>query len=175
MLLISTGLFAAEPKPGVHKQSVGMVFQVQALTGPVANVTMYEPLVGPIVTGVGIRFWILEEVVLRAIVFFNLNYASATDETTIRAGLSLGAQYHFVKGVVSPYAGVLGGAEILSSPLATGADWHLGAVVGVELSPWPFLAVFLEYSLMATFQEAGTEIDLGFNHAPTLGVIIYLN
>ncbi len=48
-------------------------------------------------------------------------------------------------------------------------------MVGVELSPWQFLSVFLEYSLIATFQETGAEIDLGFAHAPIIGVIIYLN
>jgi hypothetical protein len=169
LLVMSTALIA-EGKPGVHKQSIGMMFQIQGLSLLVDNVTIYDTT-----AGAGVKFWLLEELALRAIVFFNLNYASATDQTTIRTGLSAGAEYHFIKGVVSPYAGAFGGLEFLSGPLGDGTDFHIGAMVGVELTPLEFLSFFIEYTLLATFQETGTEVDFGLDHAPVFGVIIYLN
>jgi hypothetical protein len=167
--LISTVLSAAEPNLGVRKQSVGLAFQVQGLSVLADNVH------DGAIAGVGVRFWLLEELVLRAIVYFDFQYDSATDENSLWTGLSLGAEYHFVKGVVSPYAGAMLGLEAVSAPAGDGIDWHGGALVGVELTPLEFLSVFLEYTLVVTFRETGTEIDLGYNHLPIIGVIIYLN
>ena len=171
LLMISTVLFAAGPELGVHQQSIGLTFQIQGLSILLDNVNNGGLIDG----GVGARFWLLEELVLRAIVYFDYRYDSAIDESSLWTGLSAGMEYHFVKGEVSPYVGAFGGLEYASTPLGAGIDWHVGGMVGVELTPFTFMSFFLEYTLVATFREAGTEIDLGYNHLPIFGVHIYLN
>lgn len=90
-------------------------------------------------------------------------------------GLSAGAEYHFITGIVSPYAGALAGLEMLADATQTGVDFNLGVFLGVELSALDFLAFFAEYSLLVSFREDGTVVDLGYAHLPTFGLIIYFN
>jgi hypothetical protein len=158
----------AETKNAVHKNSVGLAFQIINVTDPIANDG------DGVITGVGVRFWLLEELVLRGVFYFDYRYVAITDTSTTGFGISLGAEFHFIKGIVSPYAAGFLGLEYLSTP-TPGTDFHFGVGFGVELTPLDILAFFIEYSLLFTFREVGNEIDLGTNHGPTFGLIIYFN
>ncbi len=168
VLMLTGAALWAQDKPGVHKNSFGMAFQIQGLSALVQNDT------DGVIAGAGVKFWALPELALRAVVFFDLNHVTATDTTNVDTGLSIGAEYHFVKGVVSPYAGLFGGLEYRNFP-APGVDWHAGVLAGVELTPFEFLSFFVEYSVLVKFREAGTEVDFGYNHQPIFGFIIYFN
>jgi hypothetical protein len=170
--MVTTAL-CAESKNGVHKDSFGIMFQIESLNTPIDNYTDGGFFGGQ--GGVGVRYWLLRELVLRGVVNFDFLSDSATDESTTNFGLSLGAEYHFITGIVSPYAGALAGLELLADASGTSADYHLGAVIGVEITALDFLAFFVEYSLLVTFRQTGTEIDFGYNHLPTFGLIIYIN
>ncbi len=169
VLLLSGAAVFAQGKPGVHKNSFGMAFHIQGLSALVQNGT------DGVIAGIGAKFWLLPELALRAVGYCDVTYTTATDTTALNAGLSLGAEYHFVKGPVSPYAGILGGFMAQTVPAPGGMDWHAGVLAGVELTPFEFLSFFVEYSLLVTFREAGTELDLGYNHQPIFGVVIYFN
>ncbi len=172
LLLLSPALFA-DSKKGVHKNSFGIMFQIESFTKLIDNYTDGGFYGGQ--GGVGIRYWLLPELVLRGVVYLDFRTIAATGETAFNVGLSVGAEYHFVKGQISPYAGVMGGLEHVSDVLQTGTDFFAGAFFGVEISPLDVLAFFIEYSVLATFRETGVEIDLGYNHLPTFGLIIYFN
>jgi hypothetical protein len=60
-------------------------------------------------------------------------------------------------------------------PAPGGIDWHAGALFGTELTPFAFPAFFVEDFLLATSREAGAEVDLGYDHQPIFGFIIYFN
>jgi hypothetical protein len=170
VLMLTGGALFAQGKPGEHKNSLGMVFQIQGLSALVRNDT------DGVIFGAGAKFWILQQLALRAVGFFDVTYTTATATTALNAGLSLGGEYHFVKGVVSPYAGLFGGMEAQTMPAPGGIDWHLGAFVGVELTPLEFLSFFVEYPLFVTFSAAGTEVNFGYNtNQPIFGFIIYFN
>ncbi len=168
LLLPGAALFA-QGKPGTHKNSFGVAFTIEGLSALVQNDS------DGIIAGIGAKFWVLPEFALRAVGYFNVTYTTATDTTALYAGLSLGAEYHFVKGPVSPYAGLFGGLEAQTVPAPAGVDWHAGILAGVELTPLEFLSFFIEYSLRATFREAGTVFDLGRDYQPIFGFIIYFN
>jgi hypothetical protein len=164
-------LFADETKTGVYTRGIGLTFQVQGLSVLLDNVNNG----GMEYAGLGMRFRPIEELVLRTIVYIKFNYNTVTYLADFRTGLSVGGEYHFTKGVVSPYLGIIGGMEFSTSILGAGLDWHVGAMFGVELMPLEFLSIFVEYTLVTTFRETGVDLELGYNHLPTFGVHIYLN
>jgi hypothetical protein len=172
MLVLCPVLFA-ESKNGVHKNSFGIMFQIESFSTPIDNYTDGGFYGGQ--GGLGVRYWLFEELVLRAVVYFDLRSIAATSQTAMNLGVSAGAEYHFVKGQISPYVGGMAGLEHVSDALQSGTDYFFGAFFGVELSPMDVLAFFIEYSLLVTFRETGVEVDLGYNHLPTFGLIIYFN
>jgi hypothetical protein len=149
------------------------MFQIESFTTPLDNYTDGGFYGGQ--GGLGVRYWMLPELALRAVIYFDFRSITATDQTALNLGLSVGAEYHFVKGQISPYAGGMAGLEHVSDAAQTGTDFFFGACFGVELSPMDVLAFFIEYSLLVTFRETGVEVDLGYNHLPTFGLIIYIN
>ncbi|RPJ09886.1 MAG: hypothetical protein EHM28_00130 [Spirochaetaceae bacterium] len=167
-LIMAVVMLDAETKSGVHKESFGLMITVESLTTPVNNFT------DGVISGLGAKYWITPEIPVRALVFLNMMSNSTTDETTTRFGASAGVEYHFVKGLVSPYAGALAGIELLNDE-ELAADYHLGAMLGVEITPLDYLSLYLEYRLLAIFNELGTEIDLGYSHAPAFGAVFYFN
>ncbi|MBN2353640.1 MAG: hypothetical protein JXD23_13795 [Spirochaetales bacterium] len=172
-LLFVCPFLYAETKKGVHKNSFGIMFQIESFTKLIDNYTDGGFYGGQ--GGVGIRYWLLPELVLRGVVYLDFRTITATSETAFNLGLSAGAEYHFVKGEISPYGGVMGGLEHVTDVLQSGTDFFAGAFFGVELTPMDVLAFFIEYSVLATFRETGVEVDLGYNHLPTFGLIIYFN
>jgi hypothetical protein len=147
--------------------------------GMICNIELVKPVVNytdSVLTGAGIKYWPIDEVALRGLVFVNILNDKVLDETTTNMGFSIAFEYHFIKGIVSPYAGALGGIEILSDPAQTGMDYHIGGLFGVEIStPLEYLDFFLEYCLSATFREQEDTVDLGKDHMPSLGIVIYFN
>jgi hypothetical protein len=162
----------SESKNGSHTNSFGIMFQVESLEKPLDNYSDGGFFDGR--GGVGVRYWLLEQLVLRGVVYFDW-ITGRPGGAEARFGLSSGVEYHFVRGMVSPYAGGLAGFEFLSDSTQTGTDFHIGAMFGVEITALDFLAFFIEYSLLVTFREAGTEVDLGYNHLPAIGISVYFN
>ncbi len=159
----------AEQKKASYSNRLGMLFNIE-LVKPVVNYT------DSVLTGVGIKYWLMEELAFRGLVFVNVVKDKVLNETTTNTGMSVACEYHFIKGVVSPYAGAFGGIEILSDPVQTGMDYHVGGLFGVEIStPLDYLDFFVEYSLSATFREREDVVDMGKDHLPSLGMIIYFN
>jgi hypothetical protein len=166
VFLCASGM--AETKKSDFKNRFGMMCGIE-LVKPVTNAG------DGVIAGVGLKYWLLEPFALKSVLFFNYLNVRATNQNTVNFGMSAACEYHFITGPVSPYAGALAGIEILSDSTATAADYHLGGIFGVELSPLDFLSLYVEYSLTATFRETGTEVDLGKNHLPTFGAVFYFN
>jgi hypothetical protein len=169
ILVVCISLFS-QTKPNTSRNRIGMLCNFE-LVKPIINYS------DSVISGCGIKYWLLDVLPLRALVFVNILSNSTTNETISDYGFSLAAEYHFISGPVSPYVGAFAGAEILSDTLAqTGVDYHLGGLFGAEIdTPLNYLSFFVEYSLYVIFQEQGTKVDLGKDHLPTLGVIIYFN
>lgn len=161
----------AKPKPGEtgnHTESFGILFGIQSLDNPVDNST------DSVISGIGGKYWFSKEFVIRGLVFVNIVNLSATDELTTRFGVSAGAEYHFIDAVVSPYAGLFLGIEFLNDNAGPAADYHGGGMFGVEINALEYLSFYIEYTLTLTLNEQGFEVDLGYNHLPTFGVVIYI-
>jgi hypothetical protein len=145
----------------------------------ICNVELVKPIINysdSVLSGCGIKYWLLDVLPLRALVFVNILSNTTTNQTISNYGFSLAAEYHLANGPVSPYLGALVGIEILSDTGQTGTDYHLGGLFGVEIdTPLNYLSFYIEYSLYAIFREQGIIVDFGKDHLPSLGVIIYFN
>jgi hypothetical protein len=169
ILVLAGSAVSAQGKQGAMKNRIGLLCNIE-LVKPVINYT------DSVITGFGIKYWLLDELSIRGLIFLNIQNNAALNQTVTDAGFSAGLEYHFIKGIVSPYAGLLAGIEFLSDPTQTGMDYHLGGIFGVEIStPIDYLNFFLEYTLTATFREQGYTIDLGKDHLPSFGFAIYFN
>ncbi|HEQ72350.1 MAG TPA: hypothetical protein ENN69_07665 [Spirochaetia bacterium] len=173
IMLLSGVALCAQAKNGDHTNDIGIMFQIENVNRPLDNYTDGGFFGGQ--GGLGIRWWPLKELALRGVVYMDFQTITATDDTAFYMGVSVGAEYHFLQGIVSPYAGGLAGIEFVSDATQSAMDYHIGGFLGVELSALEFLSLFVEYSLLVTVREPGIEVDLGYNHLPTFGLIIYFN
>ena len=159
----------AQQKVEKREGSIGLLFRIESLDMPINTYS------DGVMSGAGIKYWVLNELALRALLYFNMFSDSETEETTTNFGFAIAAEYHFIKGTVSPYAGGLAGIEMLINEEQTGRDFYFGGLLGIEIAIADFVSVFAEYGLYVTFREVGTEVDLGSTHAPAIGVIFYFN
>lgn len=169
MFILSFNFFVfSEKKSEDFNNKMGLMFNVEFMD-------LIQNSGDGVITGFGMKAWLSENLAIRGLTLFNLYNDTALNQTTINFGFSLAGEYHFIDGIVSPYAGALAGIYILSDASGIGADYHLGCLFGVEIKPADMLSFYAEYSLTATFREVGIEVDLGKNHSPVIGVIVYFN
>ena len=158
----------AEEKKALNK--LGFIFQIESLDTPVDSYS------DGLLSGLGLKYWVLKNVTLRALCYLNMFTNDETEETTTLFGAGIAVEYHFSDQKVSPYIGGLGGVATVSPPDEDMiAEGYIGALIGLELKNWSFASIFAEYSLYIIFRELGMEIDLANNYGPTIGVIFYIN
>lgn len=123
-------------------------------------------------SGVGLKYWALDVLAVRALANFNLN--ANNDVTTTAFGLSAGAEWHPVKRKVTPYAGGFAGLRATSQTGAEGrVDFYFGGMGGAEFAVWENLSFYAEYNLLVSNDINGWTIDVGGANSAQLGLLVY--
>lgn len=122
--------------------------------------------------GLGIKYWLLNNLALRALLMLNLQ--TQADTFSSRLGIGAGAELHLVQSDVSPYLGGLAGIFTEPVPQGTALNFYLGAIVGAEAKLWNYLSAYAEYSLMMTFREDSFDMNLGMGNGGQIGLLFYI-
>lgn len=156
---------AAKPKAGTASD-FAFIFDLQNL------LLAIEEFDDGYQAGVGLKYWAVDVLAVRALANFNLN--SNEDVTTTNLGISAGAEWHPLKKKVSPYLGGFLGLRTTSQTGAEGRiDFYLGGIGGAEIVVWENLSFYAEYNLLVSNDINGWTVSLGGAKSAQLGLLVY--
>ncbi|MBN2738559.1 MAG: hypothetical protein JXR70_16375 [Spirochaetales bacterium] len=180
LMAIASYGFTETRKPG----SGALIFNMENL---LLDIDSYNDGIQP---GMGLKFWILENLALRALLAFESvtdldNSVEPPEPISTRTNLMFGVagEFHFIPGEISPYAGGMFGLKMITTHFTdenvedpeTFMDYYFGALFGVEaqIKDFKFLSIFAEYALIADFREQETSVTLGAGGSGKIGVLFY--
>jgi hypothetical protein len=123
-------------------------------------------------SGMGMKLWLGEKSVVRALLDFFYENLGGTKTTTF--GASGAYEYHLLQRRVSPYIGGVVGLQVVTGA-TNNLDLYFGPILGAEFELVENLNLFGEYGLIVEIDEPDFTIDLGLANNAQIGIIVYLN
>lgn len=121
--------------------------------------------------GAGIKYLPRPDIGIRGLLGIDHNSQDSVSRTVV--GLGAAGEWHFMRGLVSPYAGALAGSRFLfETGQDTSVDLYFGGLFGVEARIVKNLALFAEYDLVASFDDDGFSLRLGLPSSSVGGAIV---